>query len=282
MRERPGNSHRRCSGGGVAAVLRELVGKVAALELRQHLQPGLSQRQVVVGRLKLHPVRRHRGPQRRVERQLWEDGQPSEGVAQPRRLAQGEYAGWVAGEVGLVSQWRLGDASLGLARDEKGIGFSSQNDALHLKEDFTKLDLGRWYCLTVVHTVGDTLKVYINGILEGEAPSSGASLVSDRPLLMGGNDLSGYGITGSLDEVSLYRESLPAKRVLEHYRRGIGATGPMPGAIRDGPAWKARSLPLPPGSSSRWEGIISSPCAQPIRWGQVTTGHSNGFRAVTP
>src|SRR5262249_48824450 len=75
--------------------------------------------------------------------------------------------------------------------------------------------LGTWYHLVTTYD-GASLKLYVNGVLDGSQPASGPILTTSGPLLIGGGAINWF-FNGRVDEVSLYDRSLSASEVQAIY-----------------------------------------------------------------
>ena len=74
----------------------------------------------------------------------------------------------------------------------------------------------QWYHIAATHD-GVTMRLYINGALEGTAPSVQLPANNGNPLQIGGNSAQGFWFPGAMDDVRLYGSTLSAALVADLY-----------------------------------------------------------------
>jgi len=91
----------------------------------------------------------------------------------------------------------------------------------------TELIAGTWYHLVGTYD-GSTMKLYVNGVLEGTVGRSGPIIPDGCDLVIGGSNLGGCGfqgmftVNGKVDEVALYSRALSESEVADLYNDGSG------------------------------------------------------------
>jgi hypothetical protein len=86
----------------------------------------------------------------------------------------------------------------------------------------TSVRSNTWYHVAMTYD-GSSLKLYVNGKLDGSAAVSGPVLTSDQPLVIGGESPGPWNFQGLIDEVSLYDRALSETEVRAIY--GAGSAG---------------------------------------------------------
>ena len=76
-----------------------------------------------------------------------------------------------------------------------------------VKSITTVWNANQWYHLAATYD-GVTMRLYINGVLEGSAPSIVLPNNNGNPLQFGGNTTQGYWFPGAMDDVRLYGSPL--------------------------------------------------------------------------
>lgn len=96
-------------------------------------------------------------------------------------------------------------------------------------ESTTDVNDGAWYHGVVSYNhVDDTMKVYINGVLEDSDKNTNGVWYHATSLLDVGHRLTQYDFEGKLDEVAIYRGlELTHAQVLELYNSGSGLAYPL-------------------------------------------------------
>jgi hypothetical protein len=82
----------------------------------------------------------------------------------------------------------------------------------------TAVQLGQWYHIATTYD-GNSVKLYVNGNLDGNVPASGTVATSTQPLRIGGDE-TGWFFPGFVDEVSLYGRALFASEIQGIYAAG--------------------------------------------------------------
>ncbi|MDA1193527.1 MAG: LamG domain-containing protein [Candidatus Poribacteria bacterium] len=82
-------------------------------------------------------------------------------------------------------------------------------DNVQVESTTTVWDIGEWYHLAGAYD-GDSLRMYINGVMEGEAPCPNAIVTSDLDLWIGADDFGRATdwFPGRIDEVRVYDRAL--------------------------------------------------------------------------
>lgn len=70
---------------------------------------------------------------------------------------------------------------------------------------------------------GSTIKIYVNGVLDGSVALSGVARKTGKPIGVGSLPGSAEGFSGKIDEVAFYGSALSAARILAHYNAGLAA-----------------------------------------------------------
>jgi hypothetical protein len=104
-------------------------------------------------------------------------------------------------------------------------------------QGITPLLLNTWYHVAMTYD-GASLKLYLNGNLEGSAAVSGPIVTSTHPLWIGGDNEQPYNTTGKVDEVSLYNRALGVAEIQAIYNATAAGkcTGANPPVITTQPA----------------------------------------------
>jgi hypothetical protein len=87
-----------------------------------------------------------------------------------------------------------------------------------------------WHHVTAVRDASqDQIRLYFDGMLEGEEPLSlSGNLFSTDPILIGGLHIDGapsYLFKGSLDEIAIFNKAFTASEVSWDYNQGISGDG---------------------------------------------------------
>jgi hypothetical protein len=101
----------------------------------------------------------------------------------------------------------------------------------------TPIPLNMWTHLAMTYD-GSSLKLYVNGALDGSLPVSGGIIPTAEPLRIGGLPSGPWYFTGLIDEPSIYGRALEASEVQAIYTaRGAGkCLTPVPASIVAQPA----------------------------------------------
>ena len=83
----------------------------------------------------------------------------------------------------------------------------------------TPVQLNTWYHVAVTYD-GSTLRLYVNGNLDGSLPVTGPIITTAQPFLIGGIPGGPWYFTGRIDELSLYNRALSAGEILTIYNAG--------------------------------------------------------------
>jgi hypothetical protein len=105
------------------------------------------------------------------------------------------------------------------------------------------LETNRWYHVAGTYD-GNTMKIYLDGILQGSEDVGSIQVGNSSPLYFGYDDVGGfpYYLDGSLDEVAIYNRALTASEIQSDYQHGLNnpvggiAEYPQlePGTLRSG------------------------------------------------
>jgi hypothetical protein len=84
------------------------------------------------------------------------------------------------------------------------------------------LETGRWYHVAGTYD-GNTVKIYLDGVLQGSEDVGSIQVGNSSPLYFGYNDVGGYPyyLDGSLDEVAIFTRALTAPEIQRHYQNGL-------------------------------------------------------------
>lgn len=86
----------------------------------------------------------------------------------------------------------------------------------------TSLAAGVWYHVVATYD-GASLRVYVNGALDGTASAPDSVLSTNAPLeIASGPGTTNWYYGGLVDEVAIYNQALPAATVLDHFKVGRG------------------------------------------------------------
>jgi large repetitive protein len=87
---------------------------------------------------------------------------------------------------------------------------------------FMTLETGRWYHVAGTYD-GNTVKIYLDGVLQGSEDVGSIQVGNSSPLYFGYNDVGGYPyyLDGSLDEVAIFSRALTALEIQRHYQNGL-------------------------------------------------------------
>ena len=80
------------------------------------------------------------------------------------------------------------------------------------------LETNRWYYVVGTYD-GDTLKIYLDGVLKGTKQIGKVSIVNESPLYMGyeGPQLFNFYLNGTLDEVAIYNYAKTPEQIMQNY-----------------------------------------------------------------
>jgi len=72
---------------------------------------------------------------------------------------------------------------------------------------------------------GNTIKIYLDGILQGSKDVGSIQVGNSSPLYFSYNDVGGYPyyLDGSLDEVAIFSRALTAPEIQRHYQDGLNS-----------------------------------------------------------
>jgi Concanavalin A-like lectin/glucanases superfamily/HYR domain/Metallo-peptidase family M12 len=82
------------------------------------------------------------------------------------------------------------------------------------KSTTTSWNAGQWYHVAATYD-GATMRLYINGIMEGSTPSVFVPNNSTSPVQFGGNTTQNYWFPGALDDIRFYGNPLSAASILD-------------------------------------------------------------------
>jgi hypothetical protein len=113
---------------------------------------------------------------------------------------------------------------------------------------------GRWYHL-VASEDASTIKLYVNGQLDGSGPETFSVYRSPNPLAIGGASgpspgIGGSAFSGRIDEVALYDKPLTPAQVTDHFQRAIPVPENVSAPTVTGTAAEDATLTAAPGSWS--------------------------------
>jgi hypothetical protein len=109
------------------------------------------------------------------------------------------------------------------------VGFSSTTSnscvfstGFHLLDGGTGVVLGQWYHVAMTYD-GSTLKLYVDGVLDGSCDVSGTMLLTDEPVRIGGGATAGtpYHLKGLVDDARIYDSDLSANKIKKIHDKGI-------------------------------------------------------------
>ena len=92
----------------------------------------------------------------------------------------------------------------------------------------------QWHHVVCVYD-GATIRMYVNGVLEGSAAAGVPVVVNTQPLQLGGNSDQGFYYRGAMDEVRLFCTNLSAAAVSALYNENVVAPPPVIIRIVPGP-----------------------------------------------
>ena len=102
------------------------------------------------------------------------------------------------------------------------------------KSTTTAWAANQWYHVAATYD-GVTMRLYINGILEGSTPSVFLPNNTASPLQFGGNTTQGYWFPGALDDVRLYGNPLSAPAITD-VMNGLSPLLPPGGLVTASPS----------------------------------------------
>jgi autotransporter family porin len=91
----------------------------------------------------------------------------------------------------------------------------------------TALTAGRWYHVAVTYDAAN-LRLYINGKIEGTAPSRRSLPNTTSPFRIGASSSGGGNFGGGVDDVAVFRTALSAATVAQHHAAGVEPSNPAP------------------------------------------------------
>ncbi|MBN1281141.1 MAG: InlB B-repeat-containing protein [Candidatus Thermoplasmatota archaeon] len=91
--------------------------------------------------------------------------------------------------------------------------------------DSTGLPLNQWSHIATTYD-GQTLKVYVNGVLKNSAALTGTITTSNDPLYIGASLSWGEYYNGAIDEVRVYNYALPQSEILTDMNTPVGTPAP--------------------------------------------------------
>jgi hypothetical protein len=127
------------------------------------------------------------------------------------------------------SQWQSNGFDLVLNQGNHIPGFEFfVNNTTSQVNAMTPVDDGEWHF--IVGTYGDqTLRIYVDGIQEGEGQSTGGVDINpnDWPIMLGAEASSNGGqqYVGALDEVALFSRELSAEEIQDIFENGMPVSG---------------------------------------------------------
>jgi hypothetical protein len=97
----------------------------------------------------------------------------------------------------------------------------------------TVLQTNTWYHVAQTYD-GATLKLYVNGKLDGQLAATGPMVTTTEPVRLGGgadNGCTAYNYNGILDEPAIYNRALSSNEIAAIYNAGSNGKCPLPPAI---------------------------------------------------
>ena len=87
-----------------------------------------------------------------------------------------------------------------------------------------------WYHVMGTYTIGDSIRIYINGVLANTAPSTTTSLTSNTDIEIGSGDYTfGYeAFYGSIDEVGIWNRALTPAEVMSLFTGNVAPPAYVP------------------------------------------------------
>ena len=126
---------------------------------------------------------------------------------------------------GLVEQVNKGDTGA------FSIGFSSSSSivvSLRLNNGITNLttpdisNIQNWNHYAVTFTPGDSIRIYINGILKASQKTNAAKLISSTDsILIGHSNLSGVTFIGNIDELRIWNAARTSTEILAAWKTAV-------------------------------------------------------------
>jgi Concanavalin A-like lectin/glucanases superfamily len=107
-----------------------------------------------------------------------------------------------------LSYWIL----LNYPANDGRLSFVLNSGSPYARSTTTTWNANQWYHLAATYD-GVTMKLFINGVLEGTAPTTLVPANTANPLQIGGNTTQGYWFPGALDDVRLYGSPLAADAI---------------------------------------------------------------------
>ena len=101
------------------------------------------------------------------------------------------------------------------ANDGK-LSFVLNSGSPTVKSTTSSWNANQWYHVAATYD-GVTMKLYINGVLEGTTPTALLPVNTTNPLQIGGNSAQGFWFPGAMDDVRLYGSPLSAALVADLY-----------------------------------------------------------------
>ena len=94
----------------------------------------------------------------------------------------------------------------------------------------TAVNYSEWVHMVGVYD-GAALRIYVNGVEQGNAPQSGNIIRYNQPLYVGAHGQPGEFGKGAIDELRIYSRALSATQIQSLYSAGVGSIAP-PTALR--------------------------------------------------
>jgi hypothetical protein len=90
------------------------------------------------------------------------------------------------------------------------------------------ISMNQWYHLAFTYD-GTTSKLYVNGEEKASSTTSAGAITSTAGnIYIGKPEFANHSFTGSIDEVAIWDNALPAADILQHYQNGLSRTGIHP------------------------------------------------------
>lgn len=127
-----------------------------------------------------------------------------------------------AGLVDADATGTANDFGVGLRSDGRILAGIGNPDTTIVSTSSTAYNDGNWHHVVFTRTRSPSaLALYVDGVANGTATGSTASLTASSVLNFGRHALANNYFAGSLDEVAVYNTALSAATVLRHYQAGV-------------------------------------------------------------
>jgi hypothetical protein len=82
------------------------------------------------------------------------------------------------------------------------------------------IDDGFWHHVAVTREIGGMTEIYVDGLPDGNAPSSAVPLIDNPDIHIGATPMESKFFNGTIDEVAIYGRALMPDEIQDHYERG--------------------------------------------------------------